>query len=286
MADSASAAAAAQPRPVGATTAELRERIARLAWTRARTATLRRPIGRASDLAAGHELDPAVELPIVAELRPLLPAGWGGLRRGATVAVPGSTSLLFALLAGVQRAGGWVAAAGVRELGIVAASESRVDLSRFALVPDPGPDWPTIIAALIDGLDTVVVTPPPGPVPLRVARSLTARARHQGSLLLSTTDQWPETDLTLQVTGRTWSGIGRGHGRLRGQHVTVRATGRRQADRPRTVTTAMPPPSLLAPQPDPPLNRPAPADAPFGADRAAPSLRRVATGTDGGAPRR
>ena len=42
----------------------------------------------------------------------------------------------------------------------VAAAEAGVALDRLALVPHPGPDWPTVVAALLDGVDIVVAAAP------------------------------------------------------------------------------------------------------------------------------
>jgi hypothetical protein len=105
---------------------------------RANTAELRRPVAAADDLAeraggaAGH-------LPVHPLLAPLLP--WsGGLRRGATVAATGGTSLLLALLAGATSTGGWAGVVGLPSLGAVAAAEQGVPLERLALAPHPGPD--------------------------------------------------------------------------------------------------------------------------------------------------
>jgi hypothetical protein len=51
---------------------------------------------------------------------------------------------------------------GLPALGAVAAVEQHgVPLERLVLVPHPGPDWPTVVAALLDGLDMVVVAAPP-----------------------------------------------------------------------------------------------------------------------------
>src|SRR4051794_18135467 len=88
-------------------------------------------------------------LPVLPELTGLLPGR--GLRRGSTVsgaaerpAPGGGTSLLLALLAEASRAGSWCAVVGVPALGILAAAEVGIALDRLALVPDPGPEWPTV----------------------------------------------------------------------------------------------------------------------------------------------
>ena len=84
--------------------------------------------------------------PAVAGLLP-----WpGGIRRGATVAAVGSTSLIMVLLATVMAAGSWASVVGMPAFGALAAAEVGVPLERLALVPDPGPDWPAVVSALID----------------------------------------------------------------------------------------------------------------------------------------
>src|SRR5690242_8664202 len=76
-------------------------------------------------------------LPVLPALESLLP---GGLRRGSTITVAGSTALALVLLAGPVQAGSWVAAAGVSSLGLAAASELGVALDRLVLVADPPAD--------------------------------------------------------------------------------------------------------------------------------------------------
>jgi hypothetical protein len=196
--------------------------------------------------AAGEHDAPGVHrvLPVAPELSGLLPGR--GLRRGTTVAVSagraapaaGSTSLLLALLAEASRAGSWCAVVGLPSLGALAAQESGIDLERLALVPDPGPDWPTVIAALIDGVD-VVVTAIQGKVAPTVADRLVARARQRGSVLMPF-GQWPGADVTLQVTASRWEGLALGRGRLRRREVTILARGRGAAARPKEITLWMP----------------------------------------------
>jgi hypothetical protein len=208
---------------------------------RANTAELRRPVAGAEDLAeraggaAGH-------LPVHPLLAPLLP--WsGGPRRGATVAATGGMSLLLALLAGAMSTGGYAGVVGLPSLGAVAAAEHLVPLQRLALAPHPGPEWPTVAAALLDGLDLVVVAAPTGDVDATVWRMLAARARSRGAVLVSTRPRMG-CDLTLTVTRHDWAGLGSGQhtgrGRLRGHQITVRATGRGAAARPREVTVPVP----------------------------------------------
>jgi hypothetical protein len=212
-------------------------------------AELVRPAGEADDFGA-HRM-----VPVLPELSGLLPGR--GLRRGSTVAVAGGraatasggTSLLLALLAGASRAGSWCAVVGVPTLGVLAAAESGIALDRLALVPNPGPEWPTVVAALIDGVDVVVVAAP-GPVSASIVGRLAARARQRGCVLMPY-GRWDGADVTLQVVRGMWDGLGIGHGRLRRREVTIAARGRGAAARPRELTLWMPgitttPPSASA----------------------------------------
>ncbi|MFC3539289.1 hypothetical protein [Couchioplanes azureus] len=164
-----------------------------------------------------------------------------GASAGAGVSVGtggGNTSLLLALLAAASRAGSWCAVVGVPALGVLAAAESGIALERLALVPNPGPEWPTVVAALIDGVDVVVVAVP-GSVSASVASRLVARARQRGCVLVPY-GRWDGADVTLQVTRGRWEGLGAGRGRLRRREVTVVARGRGAAARPKELTMWMP----------------------------------------------
>ena len=179
-------------------------------------------------------------LPVVPALRPLLPNQ--GLRRGATVAVGRSAALALALVAGASAAGSWVAAVGLPDLGILAAAETGIALERLALVPTPGPRaWPTVVAALLDAIDVVLVRSPPG-LPPAQARRLAARARERGAVLIPL-GPWPEpADLRLVVTASAWHGLGQGHGTLRVRQVEVAVTGRGPASRERRALLWLPSP--------------------------------------------
>lgn len=177
--------------------------------------------------------------PALPALRALFPAG--GLRRGSTVAVSGSTSLALALLAGPSQEGAWCAAVGVPWLGAAAAGEMGVALDRLALVPDPGRDWPAVVAALVDALDVVLVAPPAQSRPRAGdARRLGARVRERGGVLVAL-GAWEGADVRLAVTHRQWLGLGDGHGRLRACRMEVVAEGRGAAARPRRAELWLPP---------------------------------------------
>ena len=200
------------------------------------TALATRLVQPAGEVAFG-ESDIARVLPVDPALAGLLP--WpGGIRRGATVAAVGSTSVLIALLASAMAEGSWGAVVGMPAFGVLAAAEADVPIQRLALVPEPGPDWPTVVSALIDGVDIVVVATPPG-VAESVTRALMNRARQKNVVLVPTT-AWTGCDLVITVTGRKWTGLGLGHGRLRRQEMTLESVGRGRAVQPRTVTVIMP----------------------------------------------
>lgn len=166
-------------------------------------------------------------VPVRAGLAPLLPQR--GLRRGSTVVVRGSTTVLLALLAEATTDGSWAGVVGMPDLGLSAAAELGVVVDRLALVPRPGTEFGRVVAALLDGLDMVVVAGPIASASL--ARRLSARARHRESVLLSV-GAWPGADLELDCAESSWAGLGDGHGHLVERALTVTVRGRGAAARP------------------------------------------------------
>lgn len=159
----------------------------------------------------------------------------GGLQRGSVVEVggPGAVSLSLALAAGVMAGGAsrWAAAVGFPSLGLVAAAQLGVPLDRLALVPEPGDRWPAVVAALLDGVDLLLLSPPAG-LKAPDARRLAARARERGAVMVPVlhggAGRWPESaDLRLEGGTAVWSGLGQGHGILRARRVEVALSGRR-----------------------------------------------------------
>ena len=187
--------------------------------------------------------------------------GDGGGRAGTVV--PRCCWRCSPLLPGPGRGVPW---SGCPRWGCCAAAESGIALDRLALVPNPGPEWPTVVAALIDGVDVVVVAVP-GPVSASIASRLVARARQRGCVLVPY-GRWDGADVTLQVTQGRWEGLGDGQGRLRRRKVTVVARGRGAAARPKEITMWMP--GVLASPGSPP------ARAEPGRPMRAPSVRRPA----------
>jgi hypothetical protein len=180
--------------------------------------------------------DGVPRLPVHPALAALLPGGV--LPAGGTLTVQGSTSLLLGLLAAASRAGAWTAFVGAPAVGMLAASDTGMVLERVGLVPAPGPDAPTVIAALLDGIDVVVVGP--GAALLDAdRRRLAARARERGSVLVSTV-RWPGAHVTLDARGGTWWGADRGAGWLRRRTLSVLRTGRGAAARPVEIVVEVP----------------------------------------------
>jgi hypothetical protein len=178
-------------------------------------------------------------LPVSPLFQALLPGG--GLRRGSTVAVSSSTSLLFALLAEASRQGAWCALVGVPEAGMVAAQEAGLVLSRVALVPRPGADLVAITSVLLDGLDVVAVTGVDR-LPAAAGRRLVAKARQRGAVLVSV-GPWAGADVQVGGAGGRWEGLGAGSGRLRYRRLRVRAGGRGAPHRGRVTSVLLPGPT-------------------------------------------
>ncbi|MEV0269797.1 hypothetical protein AB0H43_13545 [Hamadaea sp. NPDC050747] len=205
------------------------------AEARANTAQMQAAVARADHL---DELRPEPELPIAAELRSLLP--WTGLRRGTVVAVHSSALALLALLGEASKNGAWISFVGFPHLGIAAAAEAGIVLERVILVPQPGAKWLEVMAIMLDGTQIVVAPVPPGGVTDAQARTLAARARQRGSVIVPFGPGWPGADLTIERTAARWQGLAMGHGRLRWMEADYVTRGRGSAMRPRRCTISLP----------------------------------------------
>jgi hypothetical protein len=171
-------------------------------------------------------------LPVPQALAELFPEG--GLRRGSTITVSGSSSLVLALLAEISLKQGWCAEVGSPLLGSAAAAEAGVALERFVRVAEPGEQWPSIVASLLEAFDIVVVHPPPRAREADMRR-LSARARERSAVLLATA-KWDSAGLGLSVIDQRWHGLGSGHGYLRARELDVQSLGRGAATQPRRTT--------------------------------------------------
>lgn len=205
-------------------------------------------VGVASDLA-----DRERGLPVHDALAGLFPSG--GLRRGTTVGVRGSMSLLLALLAAPTANGSWAAVVGMPDLGVAAAAELGVAVDRLALVQHPGIEPAGVVAALLDGMDLVAVAR--GRLTDAHARRLSARARHRGAVLLAV-GPWPGVDLELRAGQSDWHGLGGGAGYLTHRDLQVHTRGRGTAARPQEANVHLPAEggTISAPRQWVPLPRP------------------------------
>lgn len=194
-----------------------------------------RPAEPSSPRYAGVLTTERPPLPVPARLSALLP---DGLRRGATTAVVGSTSLVLTMLAHACAGGAWAAVVGQPTVGLLAAAQAGVALDRLAVVPRPGADAATVVAALVDGIDVVLVGPDTALTDAD-RRRLSARARDRGAVLLSSVP-WPGAGTVLTVEGGRWSGVGAGDGRLRAHELRVTRSGRGGAAVPLSVDLTLP----------------------------------------------
>ncbi|OMC54300.1 hypothetical protein A5747_17560 [Mycobacterium sp. IS-836] len=123
--------------------------------------------------------------------------------RGTVAVLSGARSLLLGMVAAVTAAGGNVAIVGQPDIGLLAAAEMGADLSRLAVIPDPGTDPVEVAAVLIDGMDLVVLGLGGRRVPYTRARAVVARARSRGCTLLVTDGDWQgaPTRLAARVCG-------------------------------------------------------------------------------------
>ena len=189
----------------------------------------------------------APPLPVSPALAPLLP---GGLRRGSTVSVGGSLSLLLALLGAASADGAWCALVGFPRISAEAAGEYGIDLTRLALVPTPsggwaGTGWTTVVGALLDAVDIVAARPPRGRAawacrPADVRR-LAARARSKDAVLVPylaeqlARGRRPAAGPRGRVVGHR-----RRHGTAAGPAGRGHASGRGQSARPRSASLWLP----------------------------------------------
>jgi len=150
------------------------------------------------------------------------------LPRGTVAVLSGARSLLLGMVAAVTAAGGNVAIVGQPDIGLLAAAEMGADLSRLAVIPDPGTDPVEVAAVLIDGMDLVVLGLGGRRVPRTRARAVVARARHRGCTLLVTDGDWEgaPTRLEARVCGYDITAGNRGaptpgFGRISGVRLQV-----------------------------------------------------------------
>ncbi len=140
--------------------------------------------------------DSETRLPIPQLLADVLP---DALPRGTVAVLSGARSLPLSMVAAVTAAGGNAAIVGQPDIGLLAAVEMGADLSRLAVIPDPGTDPVEVAAVLMDGMDLVVLALGGRSVPLTRARAVMARAHHKGCTLLVTDGDWQGASIRLEA---------------------------------------------------------------------------------------
>ena len=121
------------------------------------------------------------------------------LPRGTVAVLSGARSLSLSMVAAVTAAGGHAAIVGQPDVGLLAAVEMGADLSRLAVIPDPGADPVEVAAVLMDGMDLVVLGLGGRSVPATRARAVVARARQKGCTLLVTGGDWQGASARLEA---------------------------------------------------------------------------------------
>ena len=205
---------------------------------------LRRQIAAVSEKMAGkgggnHRAAPPSSEPVLGQdsllpmpdsLVELLP---DSLPRGTVAVLSGARSLQLSMVAAVTAEGGHAAIIGQPDVGLLAAVEMGADLSRIAVIPEPGADPVEVAAVLMDGMDLVVLGLGGRSVPATRARAVVARARQRGCTLLVTDGDWQGASARLDahVSGYEVVGAGRGTptpgcGRIGRVRLAMRSRGR------------------------------------------------------------
>lgn len=196
---------------------------------------LRRKIAAVSDKVGGNRRGAARSTEPLPDSETLLPMPEAvaeqvptSLPRGTVAVLSGARSLPLGMVAAVTADGGHAAIVGQPDVGLLAAVEMGADLSRIAVIPEPGSDPVEVAAVLMDGMDLVVLGLGGRSVPPSRARAIVARARQRGCTLLVTDGDWQGASARLdarvcgyEVTGRP------GFGRISRVRLAMRTTGRR-----------------------------------------------------------
>ena len=169
--------------------------------------------------------DSEVMLPVPQLLADVLP---DALPQGTVAVLSGARSLPLSMVAAVTAAGGNAAIVGQPDIGLLAAVEMGADLSRLAVIPNPGTDPVEVAAVLMDGMDLVVLALGGRSVPLTRARAVVARAHQKGCTLLVTDGDWQGASIRLEarVCGYEITADMPGFGRISKVRLDVCASGR------------------------------------------------------------
>jgi hypothetical protein len=212
---------------------------------------LRRRIAAVSDKVGGGRRGaaPSAEplpdseslLPLPESLGDVLPAP---LPRGTVAVLSGARSLSLSMVAAVTAEGGHAAIVGQPDVGLLAAVEMGADLSRIAVIPDPGADPVEVAAVLMDGMDMVVLSLGGRSVTATRARAVVARARQKGCTLLVTNGDWQGASARLDARVCGYEIVGHeegsrpGFGRINKVRLAFSVSGRAARGRPRLTSVA------------------------------------------------
>ena len=162
-------------------------------------------------------------LPLPESLTERLPTA---LPRGTVAVLSGARSLPLSMVAAVTAAGGHAAIVGQPDVGLLAAVEMGADLSRLAVIPEPGADPVEVAAVLMDGMDLVVLGLGGRSVPATRARAVVARARQKGCTLLVTGGDWQGASARLEARVSGYEVTCGSGGRISRVRLAMRARGR------------------------------------------------------------
>jgi hypothetical protein len=142
---------------------------------------------------------------------------------GFTVSVEGSTSVLFAVAAGIWGPGHWGVLAGLPDAGLLAARQAGIRLERATVIPDLGSEPLRVLAALVDAFGVVIL----GSLAVTAAdrRRIEARVRHRRAHLI-VGGPWPGARMAVEVERVMRDGIGHGDGTFGTAQVTARIRSR------------------------------------------------------------
>ena len=209
---------------------------------------LRRRMAAITGKVGPGRREPMASNAVLPESESLLPlsrsspaSGWyaqtealpAALPRGTVAVLSGARSLPLSMVAAVTAGGGHAAIVGQPDIGLLAAVEMGADLSRLAVIPEPGADPVEVAAVLMDGMDLVLLGLGGRSVPATRARAVVARARQKGCTLLVTGGDWQGASARLEarvsgyeVTGGSGGKPVSGCGRISRVRLAMRARGR------------------------------------------------------------
>lgn len=196
-------------------------------------------------VGGGYSAEPAVEtsvvqpdysntLPISGELGEILPGG--GFPRMAVSEIDPCGMLIADTLARASAAGHYVAVVGWPELLLTDVLDHG-DVHRVFVIPDGGADPLHTIGVLAEGMDLIIFRSARDwqISPTRV-RPLLAKVRAGCAAVVLSGAHIPSPAVRVSATPRAFSGLGPGHGRIRGIDIAITVRSKQQPPRTHTLT--------------------------------------------------